>query len=127
MRAALKYDFCEFSIFDNFVITVINEGVTVSPEHNEVLEKLAKKYFKHRPFAYITNRINSYSVDPKVYFETSKIENLLAFAVVSQDKISTSNASIEKLFLSKPHKNFTKLIDAINWCEEIIAKAGKQE
>ncbi|NCT16939.1 MAG: hypothetical protein COZ75_07720 [Flavobacteriaceae bacterium CG_4_8_14_3_um_filter_34_10] len=124
MRAALKYDFCEFSIFNNFIIAVINEGITVMPEHNEVLLKLAKKYFKNRPFAYITNRIHSYAVDPKVYLETSKIENLVAFAVVSQQKLSTSNTQVEKMFLNKPYKNFEHLLEAIHWSESIIATSS---
>ncbi|PKP25557.1 MAG: hypothetical protein CVU03_07515 [Bacteroidetes bacterium HGW-Bacteroidetes-2] len=127
MRAALKYDFCEFSIFKNFIIAVINEGETVSPKHNEVLIKLAKKYFKNRPFAYITNRIHSYAVDPKVYLETSKIENLVAFAVVSQQELSTSNTKVEKMFLNKPYKNFIHLLDAIHWCENIITTSTIEE
>lgn len=95
MRAAVKYDFCEFSIFDNFIIAVMNDGVTVLPEHNLILVELSEKHFKNRPFAYITNRINSYSVDPKVFNETSKIENLIAFAVVSQTDVRIAIASFE--------------------------------
>lgn len=125
MRAAVKYDFCDFSIFDNFLIAVMKEGITVLPEHNEVLIELANKYFKNRPFAYITNRIHSYSVDPNIFKGTSKIENLVAFAVVSQQELSIANASFEKVFLKKPHKSFTKLIDAIAWCEEKVAEASK--
>ncbi len=125
MRAVVKYDFCEFSIYDNFIIAVMNEGVTVLPEHNEILVELAEKYFKNKPFAYITNRINSYSVDPKVFNDTSKIENLIAFAVVSQSEVRIANASFERKFLKKPHKSFTKLIDAIDWCETLISEANK--
>jgi len=123
MRAALKYDFCDFSIFENFIIAVMHEGVTVVPEHNIILLELAEKYFKDRPFAYITNRINSYSVDPKVFEETSKIKNLVAFAVVSQSDVRIANATFERQFVSKPHKSFKKLIDAIAWCEEIISSS----
>jgi hypothetical protein len=123
MRAAVKYDFCEFSIFDNFIIAVMKEGVTVLPEHNVILVKLSEKYFKGKPFAYITNRINSYSVDPQVFNETSKIDNLIAFAVVSQSDVRIANASFERKFLTKPHKSFTKLIDAIEWCESLIREA----
>ncbi len=126
MRATVKYDFCDFSVFDNFLIAVMKEGITVVPEHNEVLIELANKYFKNRPFAYITNRINSYSVDPNVFKETSKIENLVAFAVVSQQELGIANASFEKVFLKKPHKSFTKLIDAIQWSEEKVAEASKK-
>lgn len=120
MRAAVKYDFCDFSIFENFMIAVMHEGVTVQPKHNLVLIELAEKYFKDKPFAYITNRINSYSVDPKVYEETSKIKNLIAFAVVSQHEVRTANAAFELKFLSKPNKSFSKLVDAIEWCEKIV-------
>lgn len=126
MRAAVKYDFCDFTIFDNFMIAVMKEGTTVLPEHNEVLIDLANKYFKDRPFAYITNRIHSYAVDPKVFKETSKIEYLVAFAVVSQQELGVSNASFEKSFLKKPQKTFSKLIDAITWCEERVAEASKK-
>lgn len=125
MRAAVKYDFCEFSIFDNFIIAVMNEGITVLSEHNIILVELSEKHFKNRPFAYITNRINSYSVDPKVFNETSKIENLIAFAVVSQTDARIAIASFERKFLTKPHKSFTKLIDAIEWCETLVAEANK--
>ncbi|MEX2350399.1 MAG: hypothetical protein WD554_05925, partial [Flavobacteriaceae bacterium] len=126
MRAAVKYDFCDFTIYDNFLIAVMKEGITVLPKHNEVLMELANKYFKNRPFAYITNRINSYSVDPNVFKETSKIENLVAFAVVSQQELGIANASFEKVFLKKPHKSFNKLIDAIVWCEKKVAEASKK-
>ena len=123
MRAAVKYDFCDFSIFDNFIIAVMNEGVTVLPEHNFVLIEIVEKYFKNKPFAYITNRINSYSVDPKVFEETSKIKNLIAFAVVSQSDVRIANADFERKFLYKPHKSFTKLIDAIKWCELLVEES----
>ncbi len=126
MRAAVKYEFCDFSIFDNFMIAVMHEGVTVLPEHNSVLIELAEKYFKDKPFAYITNRINSYSVDPKVFEETSKIKNLIAFAVVSQSDVRIANADFERKFLSKPHKSFTKLIDAITWCEQLVEESKKE-
>lgn len=122
LKAVNKYTFGELSIFDNFIIAVIKEGVILTMEDNVVLIDIAEKYFKNQPFAYITNRINSYSVNPKIYLETSKIENLVAFAVVSQNDLSISNAQFEKQFLKKPYKSFSKLIDAIDWCEELINK-----
>ncbi|GGD94621.1 hypothetical protein [Planktosalinus lacus] len=126
LKTVNKYNFGELSIFDNFIIAVIKEGVNLTIDDNESLIDVAEKYFKNRPFAYITNRIYSYSVNPKIYLETSKIENLVAFAVVSQNNLSISNAEFEKQFLTKPHKSFNKLIDAINWCEEKIAEASKE-
>ncbi len=67
------------------IITIMHEGVNVSPDYNDALLQVAETYFKNKPFVYITHRINSYSVDPKIYHETSKIKSLKGFAVVSSD------------------------------------------
>jgi hypothetical protein len=121
MSQVVIFEFGKIEIHDTYVLAVMNEGVTVKPEYNIELIKIADKYFKGQPFAYITHRLNSYSVNPQIYFETSKIENLAAFAVVSKNKISTSNTEIEKIFLKKPFKHFTDLDNAIAWANEKIA------
>ncbi len=115
MVTYLKYDFCEIEVYDKYIVVVMFEGITLTPEHNIVLLNISKKYFKNSNFGYITNRINSYSVDPRIYFETSKIKNLAAFAIVSSKKIDKSNAEIEKLFFKKPFKHFTEIKEALNW------------
>lgn len=120
MIDSLTYPFGKISIYEHYIIAVMFEGVTIEPKHNEVLVAIAKKYFKGKLFGYITHRINSYSVDPRIYVETSKIENLAAFAVVSEKEINLSNAQIEKLFLKKPIKSFKHLAAAIRWVEEMV-------
>jgi hypothetical protein len=111
----LDYPFGEIEIFDNYVLTVMKEGITVIPEYNIELVKIADKYFKGRPFGYITHRLNSYSVDPKVYLKTSKIENLVAFAVVSQKELNLTNSEVEKIFLRQPFEVFDTLEEAVSW------------
>ncbi len=124
MRTSIKYDFCEIDIFDNYIVVVMFEGINLTPEKNDVLLGIATKYFKNSNFGYITNRINSYSVDPSIYLETSKIENLVSFAIVSSKQISVSNSQIEKLFFKKPFKHFTLLEDAIDWTEKNVLNAN---
>ncbi|MCK7590877.1 hypothetical protein M0G43_09855 [Subsaxibacter sp. CAU 1640] len=116
----LIFDFCNMYIYDNYLIVVMKEGVTIMPSHNQVLLNVVDTYFKNKRFVYITHRINSYSVDPAVYFETSKIENLEGFAVVSKDFKAKSNAEIEKLFLNKPFEVFDTLEEAVTWAKTII-------
>lgn len=102
MEDELKFDFCNMNIYDNYMVVVMNEGVTINPSHNKILLNIVDTYFNNKNFVYITHRINSYSVDPAIYFETSKIKNLVGFAVVSKDYKAKSNAEIEKLFFNKP-------------------------
>ncbi len=121
MKAALTFDFCKMSIYNNYVVVVMNEGVNITPEHNTVLIEVTETYFLDKPFVYITHRINSYSVDPKIYFETAKIKNLKGFAVVSSNYQAKTNAKIEQMFFDKPFEIFNTLEDAFKWSDKLIA------
>lgn len=116
----IKLDLGEFQVFDNYVVVIMNEGITVEPEHNDVLVEISEKYFSNRPFGYITIRKNSYGVNPLVYLSTSKLENLVAFAVVCNDGLKESNLKIEKLFFKKPFKHFKELKDAEKWVNDMV-------
>jgi len=85
-----------------------------------VLVKITETYFSDKHFVYITHRLNSYSVNPQIYFETSKIENLKGFAVVSSNYKAKVNAKVEQMFFKKPFKIFTELEDAVAWVDEIL-------
>ncbi len=120
MIIKLQYEFGVLEIHDNYVKAIMDEGVTVSPKHNKSLVEISESYFANRKFGYITHRINSYSVDPRVYLKTSKIPNLVAFAIVSNNPVNLSNAQVEKLFLDKPFKTFKNLDKAIKWVKEVV-------
>ncbi|RXJ51309.1 hypothetical protein [Gelidibacter gilvus] len=120
MTDLLKFDFCEMRIYDSYVIVTINEGITISPKHNIELNNVVETYFINKNFVYISNRINSYAVDPSTYIETSKIKNLKGFAVVSKDYKAKSNAEVEKLFLTKPFEIFNDMTKAIDWTNSIL-------
>ena len=122
MLDLLKFDFCEMHIFDNYLVVIMNEGITVTPNQNQVLLNIADTYFKDKNFVYITHRINSYAVDPAIYIETSKIKNLLGFAVVSKDYKAKTNAEVEKLFLKKPFEIFNTLDLAVDWAKSLLSK-----
>jgi hypothetical protein len=120
MKETLSFNFCDMSIYNNYLVVVIKEGVNITPDHNKVLVEVTKTHFPDQPFVYITHRINSYSVDPKIYFETSKIENLKGFAVVSSNYKAKINAQIEQIFFNKPFEIFTKLEYAFTWADTLI-------
>ena len=120
MKETLSFDFCDMSIYDNYLVVIIKEGVNITPKYNSVLLEVVENHFFNKPFVYITHRLNSYSVDPKIYFETSKIENLKGFAVVSSNYKAKINAKIEQIFFNKPFEIFTKLEDALSWAESLV-------
>ena len=113
------------SIDENYLVVVINQDETVTVESNKILLNLVDLFYQNKNFVYITNRINSYAVNPTVYFETKKIKNLIGFAVVSQKEITKNNALIEKLFVDKPFKIFKELNEATSWANELILENKK--
>jgi len=122
MIAFIEQDFCTVEVYENYIVVVMFEGISLTPEKNDVLIGIATKYFNNSNFGYITNRIHSYSVDPSIYFETSKIENLVAFAVVSSKQINITNSKLEKIFYKNPFQHFIELEDAISWIKEEVSK-----
>lgn len=121
MFKTLYYDFGKITIFNKFVVVVMNEGANVIPEYNDDLVDVADKYFRDRYFGYITFRQNSYSVNPLIYLETSKIDNLIGIAVVCpKDGLTLENAKLEKQFVSKPFDEFISLDEAKNWILELL-------
>ncbi|BAO77551.1 hypothetical protein [Winogradskyella sp. PG-2] len=108
------------SVHNNYLVVVMKEGVNITPEHNKFLLEVTNNHFSNKPFVYITHRVNSYSVDPKIYFETSKIENLRGFAVVSSNYKAKINAQIEQMFFNKPFEIFATLDEAFIWANELV-------
>ncbi|WP_299113698.1 hypothetical protein [uncultured Winogradskyella sp.] len=120
MKESLTFDFCDMTIYDHYLVVVIKEGINIKSEHSDVLVEVTNTYYPNKPFVYITHRINSYSVDPKIYYQTVKIENLKGFAVVSNNYQAKVNAQIEQMFFTKPFEIFTDLEDAFNWADRLI-------
>ncbi|WP_299365601.1 hypothetical protein [Winogradskyella sp.] len=119
MKETLTFDFCDMTIYDNYLVAVMKEGMNITPEYNDILVEITNTYYSKQAFVYIAHRIHSYSVDPKIYFETSKIDNLKGFAVVSNNYKAKVNAQIEQMFYSKPFEIFTNLDEAISWAKEL--------
>ena len=119
------FDFCILKFYDKYVISIINEGVIVTKELSDEICKTAINYYQGKPFVYITHRIHSYSVDPNVFHDVSKIKNLAGFVVVSDSKSSIKSALLEKIFLDKPFQIFSNIEDGILWA--VNAQAEHKE
>lgn len=122
MITTYDFGYCHADIYDDHVIVYINNGVTVSPENISELNFVTKKHFENKLYVYITVRVNSYTVDPMIYLESNKIENLLGFAIVSKDSKQISQVKIEKVFTNKKIKQFRTLKKALQWKDKIINK-----
>lgn len=112
--------FSEVFVFDEFLIAQINEGELITPEHNETLNEVIQKHFLGKDLVYISNRVNSYAVDPLAYVEAQKIPNLVAMAIIPRCETMRKSAEYEKDFYDKPYGIFNTLSEAIIWTHKIL-------
>lgn len=119
----IELDFGKVTIYEHILIAKLNEGVLFDVSNNKKLLDLGTEIFKGENYGYISHRVNSYAVDPMVYFESAKAKNLKAIAVVSESEMTRRNAEeVEKKFYkdSNCFEVFNTLEDAVTWIKTKI-------
>jgi len=113
-----------FIFYPNIVVGEVNEGVHATYENAKETFQLGEEiYGKDNEFIYISNRINSYSVDPIWFFKAKKkFPNCKGFVLVTDRKGRDKFARIEKLFLKINLVMKDDLRSAITWAGEYFAQ-----
>jgi len=113
----LILDFGRIIFEENILIAELNEGILLDVEKNRKLLEIGRKTFNNGSYGYISNRVNSYGVNPMVYLESASTPNLKAIAVVTTNPVCRQNAILERQFYkdSNAFEVFNTLQDAINW------------
>lgn len=114
----IELDFGLVTIHDNILIAKLDEGVLFDVENNRILLEIGNEVFNGEDYGYISHRVNSYAVDPMVYFESASAKNLKAIAVVSSNEMTRRNAEeVEKKFYKDNNcfEVFETLEEAVTW------------
>lgn len=126
MEEILRTIELEFTILEfhkKFVISRVREGVVFSKKQVEDLIEVCSDFYKSKKFVYISQRVNSYNVDPTVYLNIYRVKNLVGIAIVSEMASSINMANFEKSFSKVPFSVFIEMEDALDWVEELHANA----
>ena len=78
------------------------------------------KYVGSRPFVYIANRVNSYSVNPNDYVYLEKVPTLKGIAIVTPTELGKKNAELELNFFRKPMEIFDNVSEAYLWGKQLL-------
>lgn len=121
LRHVLKTDIADIYFYDLVVVVEAHEGVTISYKTGfEILTK-GLKYIGRKPFIYIANRVNSYSVNPNDFKYLEKIPTLKGIAIASALESGRKNAELEKSFSKKPMEIFESIEEAYEWGMNILS------
>lgn len=117
IKSGLRLEFGSITFLDNILIAELNEGILFDIPHNKELLELGREHFNGKPYGYISNRINSYSVNPMIHLDSAKSPNLVAIAIVSDKEVVKQNTIIEKQFFrnKSSFEVFDTIDEAIIW------------
>lgn len=122
-----RLQFCTVTLReDDIVIIEIDDGVNLDAEMANELVELSNKELGDRPFALLSNRINSYSFSFEALSKLANIPNLIALAIVIYSDKSQLLVEAQNFFLStirkRPIKIFRRKDEAMNWLGKELDK-----
>lgn len=106
------------------VVAEFNEGVHIDFNSSLDYISLIIDFYGHeRPFGYICNRINDFSISPLDYPKFNRaLSNLTMYGIVHKNHFDRINYNIEKRFCDKPYKGYNDLYTAFNQVSIFINK-----
>ena len=117
-----KLDYCEIFVLENVIVKQIEEGQIISSNHIDELLQIIDKHFKDKPVVYLSNRTFSYSVDPLVYKEVSKIKNIIGIGIIVSGNQRVQNAFYEGKFYEKEFEVFRHFYEAMTWANSLLER-----
>lgn len=109
--------FGDFYLCENIVVAELNRETHVDWL---LLQKIAHlietHYGKSGKISYISNKVNSYSIDPTVWIKFyDEFDFIVAAAIVWYSNMDYMNATLEKGFSKKKVKRCDSLEIAVEW------------
>jgi hypothetical protein len=113
----IEMPFGDFYLLETFFISEINEGIHFDWEMiKSIMIEVVQFYGENSKIGYISNRVNSYSMSPQTWDKVQKRYNMfIAGAIVSYNKMTFMNASLEKQISKTTIKRCLSLEEAIEW------------
>lgn len=109
-------------LFDNYIITEFNEGINITFENFSEVSEIIISHYKNEPFGFISNRINSFSLDLNdAHLYNKTFPNLKAYAVVVYKPLTHRVFEIENHFFNFNREVFKNLEKATEWVENTLA------
>ena len=118
-----KFKIGKVFLYDNFIVTEFNEGAEINFESFNDVSELILLTYRDRPFGFIANRTNSYSIKLKDVFACTKAYgNLKAYAIIAYSDLTENIVQIEDHFFNFNRQVFRDFETAIDWIEDTIEK-----
>jgi len=113
----INLPFGKFYFFEKFVISELHEGVHFDWKRVKILSDLMLSHYgDKKSLIYLSNRVNSYSIEPQSWLKFDKKYNLfIASGIIAYDNRGSLSVVLERLFSKERIKKFRSLKNGIEW------------
>jgi hypothetical protein len=117
IRNKIQLSFGKFFICDHFVVAELNHEIHVDWSIiKKIAQMIIEQYGTTKKIGFISNKVNSYSIDPLVWVTFNKEYDFIeATAIVWYNDAGFMSATLEKMFLKNSVKLCESLEEAIHW------------
>ena len=105
-------------LFENVAVFEVHEGKHVDIDSVQECLRILYDFYELRkkPFSFISNRINKYSIEVLDYSKYSSLfDNICVYGIIGYTKFSERNISIEKRFTKMKTLSFKTLNEAFRY------------
>lgn len=113
--------------YQNIVIVEASPGAVVNYKTGFELLVKGINYIDHKPWVYISNRINEYHPDPSSFKYLNLAPYLKGVAIVAPNKSQEDAFDLGAKYFKKQFAVFNDLISAYNWAQKILGKESATE
>jgi len=112
-------NFGDFEFYEDYFIGRIHQGVDAGSHFIDALSELIQKHFARRPVIYISDRVNSYSLDPRATSELIERNDIRFTAVVTYNSRQNYIYSFEEHIIKGTTMCiFDSLESAVEWARQ---------
>ena len=117
-----SFNFGTLYLLPNIIVTEFNEGIMFTYDNAVEFIDIVDDFYKSKSNVfYISNRINSYAVNPLDWIKINKkFKNLKAIGIVQPDRLSKRFFNIEKMFCPRKIEAFDSLDEAMKWVGKLL-------
>ena len=109
----------EFEFFEGYFIGRISDGVNAGSNFVDTLSELLYEHYHGKPVIYISDRTNSYSLDPVATMDLIERNNIRFAAVVVYTQRQEQVYSFEERFIDGITMcHFVSLDAALSWSKQ---------
>lgn len=126
LKKKYSLDIGTFYFYEKYIVGEFKEGILVTIDNFKKVHKLALEHYNNEPYGYISNRINSYTINVLNFINHEEIfQKLIAYAIVSYNNITTSTVNYENYYFNTHRKQFKNLNEATLWVENEVVDYTK--